>query len=252
MFAEINTIYILAFLLSTLTAKVDLEKNHSRITNSTFVKKTRVGSRSDNTSFEAEISMTNRSRKDYIIAIEDNAPMSERADPVFQSLQRLAKRTRGKMAVMDYTNNERRFDFPLGATLRYRNEIANDDDHDVDNYDDDGDDDDDDDANNDEYNEGFRSRLGAKQRLIGTNIIKNFLGLNIPIEEERPRQKDEMQGPEELGYDDKSTDFAPSVVYEIRGNRQDDYADYPDNDDEENQIFSRGNEPVFLFGNDKK
>ena len=232
---------------------VDLGKNHSRAINSNFINKTRVGSGSDNTSLEAGSSITNRSRKDYIIAIEDNAPMNERADPVFQSLQRLAKRTRGKMAVMDYTNNERGLDTPLGAALRYRNEIANDDDHDVDNYDDDGDDndDDDDDANNDEYDEGFRSRLGAKQRLIGRNIIKNFLGLNLPIEEERRRQRDEMQVTEEMGYDEKSTDLAPSVVYEIRGNRRDDYADYPD-DDEENQIISRGSEPMFLFGNDKK
>ena len=170
--------------------------------------------------------------------------MDEAVDPVFQSLQRLAKRTRGKMAVMDYGNNEQGFDLPFGTKFGYRNEIANDDN----NYDDNdfGDDD-----YNEGYNDEFGARLGGKQRLIGPNVIKNLLGLKFAMEEERPRQKDEVQGPDESNYEDKS-DYAPAVVFEGKGKKiDDDGGEYAD-DEGENDAYSRGHEPMFFLWNDKK
>ena len=211
------------------------------------------GSGYNHLTIKDEIATKNRSRKDYIIAIEDSAPMSEGTDPVFQMLQRLAKRTRGKMAVMDYTQNERKFEnSPFETELGYRNEIANGDNNDE-NYDDDVvDNDDDDDGYNDEFNTGLR--LGGKQKLIGQNVIKNLLGLKMSMEEERPRQRDDVRQMQDMNFEDRNNDLSPSVVYEIGGNKRSDYDDDED-EDEEGDAFSRGlpgHAPLFLFGNDKK
>ena len=186
---------------------------------------------------------TNRSRKDYIIALEDDAPMTGRFDPVFRMLKRLAKRTRGQLAVMDYTNEYRR-------RPRYMNSFRDAEE----DYDDDDDFDRDDDRGDDD-NFGFR----GKQSLIGRNIINNFLGLKkFGIEEERPRQRDDVRSFEDEIFEDREResreregrDFAPSVVYEMADeDRGDDY-----DNEEDDGPFSRGfqrREPMFLFGNDE-
>lgn len=199
---------------------------------------------------EDDIATRNRSRKDYIIAIEDNAPMNQRIDPVFQMLQRLAKRTQGKMAIMDYSEGGREFGLPIPSRLRYRNEIATDDSN---NANDDNDDDgyDDENENYDQFNAGF----GSKQRLIGSNVIQNLLGMKY--EDEKPRQRDDIRGMEGFNLEENNSDSAPAVVYEIKGNgRMNNYDDEEDDDeDQEGDAYSRGfpgHEPMFLFGDDKK
>ena len=57
-----------------------------------------------------------RSRKDYIIAIENSAPQNRRHDPVFRMLKGLARRSHGQLAVMDYSNRFPRF----GSDSGYR------------------------------------------------------------------------------------------------------------------------------------
>ena len=228
--------------------------NRNSQINDTAANEKGSGSGVNSIALENGTATVNRSRKDYIIAIEDNAPMDEGVDPLFQSLQRLAKRTRGKMAVMDYASNQRGYELPFDTRLGFRNEIANDNN---DEYDDENDNDNDevaDDQNDyNGYNEEFYSRLGGKQRLIGANVIKNLLGLKLAMDEERPRMKDDVQRTEEISFDDKRKDFAPPVVYEIKGNERDNFADYADDDDDdETDAYSKPQEPIFLFGNDRK
>ncbi|XP_065070538.1 uncharacterized protein LOC135695391 [Rhopilema esculentum] len=200
------------------------------------------GFNTGNLTYHENYQGNNRSRKDYIVAIEDDAPMEQHYDPVFMMLKKLAKRTQGKMAVLDYSNANKRFFSPFLSRMRYRNPLFNDDET---NYDDDED-------NSEDEEEDYNFRPGGKQSLIGRNVINNFLGLKrMPMEEERLGPRDNVRTLEDEAMDNRGAAFAPPVVYEMEGERQDDYDD-DDNDEEDDNAYSRGlfgKPPMFLFGN---
>ncbi len=152
---------------------------------------------------------TNRSRKDYIIAVEENAPMGRSYDPVFQLLKGLAKRTRGQMAVMDYAGKYRSRYQPYG----YDEDSENEDDTSETNYEDSESDDD------------RPFSLAGRRGLIGKNILANFLERKLSADSERVGEREEARSyntDSEDMEDNDNDDNAPPVVYEMDNDEQED------------------------------